>query len=348
MKILIIQQKMIGDVLTSSILFKAIKEEIPNAELHYLINTHTFSVVENNPFIDGFIFFTKEAESSKKELFKLAKSIRKEKFDVVIDVYSKLSSNIITLFSGAKIKISYHKYYTTVLYTHNIKRNKTALTPSGLAIENRLQLLEPLGIKILAAKPKIYLSKAEIVNGKLFLENNKVDLSKPLYMISVLGSGINKTYPFEYMAVVIDTVVNQTKGYVLFNYIPNQKTEAKTIFKLCKPETQQHIKFDVFGENLRKFLAITYHCNALIGNEGGAINMAKALNIKTFAIFSPWIDTTMWGTLENDNHKDVHLKDYKPELYFNKADKEMKKDALKLYKAFKPSFFIDKLMTFIN
>ena len=98
---------MIGDVLTSSILFEALREKYPDAELHYLINTHTFPVVENNPFIDEFIFFTPEAESSKRELIRLAKSVKKTGYDIIIDVYSKLSSNIITLFSGAKIKISY-------------------------------------------------------------------------------------------------------------------------------------------------------------------------------------------------------------------------------------------------
>jgi heptosyltransferase II len=348
LKILIIQQKMIGDVLTSSILFKAIKDEHPKAELHYLINIHTFSVVDNNPFIDKFIFFTKEVESSKKELFKLAKSIRKENFDVVIDVYSKLSSNIITLFSGAKTKISYHKYYSAAVYNFNVKRKTIASTQAGLAIENRLQLLEPLAIHITTAKPEIFLTKAEIENSKSFLESNGVVLNKPLYMMSVLGSGNNKTYPFEYMAEVIDTVAEQTKGQLLFNYIPNQITEAKAIFDLCKPETQKHIKFDVFGKSLREFLAITHHCDALIGNEGGAINMAKALNIKTFAIFSPWIDTSTWGTFEDSNHVNVHLKDYVPELYANKAEKDMKKESLKLYEAFKPEFFIDKLKTFIN
>ena len=60
MKLLIIQQKMIGDVLTTSILFKALKAEHPDAELHYVINSHTYSVVENNPFIDKVLFVTPE------------------------------------------------------------------------------------------------------------------------------------------------------------------------------------------------------------------------------------------------------------------------------------------------
>ena len=65
MKILIIQQKMIGDVLTTSLLFELLRDKYPNAELHYLINSHTFPVVENNPFINKFVFCTPEIESSK-------------------------------------------------------------------------------------------------------------------------------------------------------------------------------------------------------------------------------------------------------------------------------------------
>ena len=58
MKVLVIQQKMIGDVLTSSILFEAIKIEHPSAELHYLINSHTVPVVENNPFVDKLVLLS--------------------------------------------------------------------------------------------------------------------------------------------------------------------------------------------------------------------------------------------------------------------------------------------------
>jgi heptosyltransferase-2 len=37
MKVLVIQKKRIGDVLTSTIIFEALKEKFPNSELHYLV-----------------------------------------------------------------------------------------------------------------------------------------------------------------------------------------------------------------------------------------------------------------------------------------------------------------------
>lgn len=339
---------MIGDVLTSSILFEALRTKYPNAQLDYLINEHTFSVVENNPFIDNFIFFTKEAEFSKWALLKLAKSIRKRKYEVVIDVYSKISSNLIALFSGASTKISKYKWYTSFIYTHTYSEEKKSKTNAGLAIENRLKLLTPLlDLKSEIIQPKIYLTKYEVEASKNFLIQHNLDLSKPIYMISVLGSSEAKTYPLNYMSVLIDSIVEETKGQILFNYIPKQEADAKLVFSSCKVETQKHIYFNIFGKNLREFIAITKHCTALIGNEGGAINMAKALNIKTFAIYSPWIDKASWNLFEDENNVSVHLKDYKSELY-TKPEKTYKKEASALYDEFKPELFIDKLEDFLS
>ncbi|WP_338733094.1 glycosyltransferase family 9 protein [Mangrovimonas cancribranchiae] len=351
MKVLIIQQKMIGDVLTSSILFEAIKMKYPKAELHYLINSHTFPVVENNPFIDDFKFFTPEIEDNKRAFWRFLKHIKKEQYDVVIDVYSKTSSNLITAFSGAKTKISKYKWYTKSIYTHTFKNKDKADTNAGLAIENRIQLLAPIS-KALSkeiVKPKIYLTNNEIVNSQKQLSDAGINLSHPVFMIGVLGSGNTKTYPLPHMAKVIDFIVEQTKGQILFNYIPKQYTEAKTIYNFCSSETKKHIYFDVFGKSLREFLAITNHCTALIGNEGGAINMAKALNIPTFSIFSPWIKKDAWSLFEDGKtNASIHLKDIKPELYDGKTMKEMKKDVFALYDIFPPELITPKLELFLE
>lgn len=350
MKILVVQQKMIGDVLTSSILFEALRLKYPKSQLYYLINEHTFPVVQNNPFIDQFIFYTPEIEQSKLKLLGFAKSIKQEKFDIIIDAYSKLSSNLITALSGSKTKISKYKHYTAFIYTNTLKYKNSPSTKAGLAIENRLMLLEPLDVELSKniIKPKIYLTDLEKDKAKKMLLQSKVDFNRPLFMISVLGSGNNKTYPFQYMAKVIDHIVNQTNAQILFNYIPKQIDEAKAIYNHCELDTQKHIFMDVFANDLRGFLALTSFCNALIGNEGGAVNMAKALNIPTFSIFSPWIDKNTWSIFEDEYNVSVHLKEFKPEIYGNKEEKKLKKDALSLYNDFKPFYFTKKLEQFLD
>lgn len=352
MKVLIIQQKMIGDVLATSIMFEAIKKRYPEAELHYVLNSHTYPVVEQNPYIDHFHFFTPEHEKSKRKLWQFATQLRHENFDVVIDAYSKLSSNIIAFRSKAKTKISIDKGHNSLIYNHRFKNKSTASTNAGLAIENRLQLLTPLDIDSeIIIKPKIFLSEEEKNKAQVFLKSNGLDLDQPLFMIGVLGSGPEKTYPFEYMAKVMDTIVkHESESQILFNYIPKQEADAQAIFDLCQPETQSLIFFDVFGKSLRDFLAITSHCDALIGNEGGAINMAKALDIPTFTFFSPWIKKEAWNMFDDgENHVSVHLRDYEASFYENtKHPKELKSKTNELYQAFKPELFEAELKRFLS
>ena len=348
MKILVIQQKMIGDVLTSSIICERLKQHDKNIEIHYLINKNTFPVIVNNPYIDQFISFTAEEEKNYFKLYSFIKKIKKVKYDVVIDAYAKLSSQLITFFSGAKTKIGYHKNYTAFIYTHAIKRTKKPTNKVSLAIENRMKILEPLHIPFKLIEPKIYLTKKEIKQAKSMLNSFAIDTTKPLYMISVLGSNSKKTYPAKYMASLLDIIISEKmEAQLLFNYIPNQLQQAKEIFDLCQQKTQEQIYFDLFGNDLREFLALTHHCDALIGNEGGAVNMAKALQKPTFIIFNPALNKTNWfGDIENNKNMAVHLSDF---TKFDENDKQKAKQNPKsYYLKFKPSFIRPKLVEFLN
>jgi heptosyltransferase II len=346
MKILVIQQKMIGDVLTSSILFKHLRVAYPLATLDYLINSHTSAVVEHNPYIDQLILFSEKEENSTVSLLKFAKQITLQNYDIVIDIYSKLSSNIISYASKAEVRISYHKWYSSWIYTNTVSEKSDA--PLNLALTNRLLLLDSIKVKSTLEAPKIYLTSKEINAGKRLLEDYNIDFNTPIYMISILGSSKTKTYPLSFMAKLLDGIVKETKAQLLFNYIPNQIEDVKHVYELCNSTTKAHIYLDVFGKSLREFLSLTSHCTALIGNEGGAINMAKALDIPTFTIFSPWIDKAAWSLFENHQNVSVHLKDFKPELYKNKTIKSLKKDVLKLYLIFKPKEIMQRLTQFLK
>lgn len=350
MKILVIQQKMIGDVLTCSILCELIKKKHPNYTVHYLINSNTLPVVENNPFIDEIVLFKPELRKSKKALFQFLCSVRREKYDIVIDAYCKLESNLISLFSGAKKKISFEKYYSKFIYSNPVNPIEKAVSNLGLAIEHRQQLLEEIGIETnLNVFPKLYVTKEENDNAIKLLLEHKVDVSKKNIMVSIIGSSENKTYPLTYMSEIVDYIAESTDCNIFFNYIPNQIEDAKIIFNGCKKTTRKKIFFDVLGQNLRSFIALVNQCDYIIGNDGGAINMAKALNKPSYIIFSPWIDKKVWATFEDGIfHKSTHLKDHLPELFNNHNESTLKKNSIPLYQHFKPEFIKDDLTLFIK
>jgi heptosyltransferase-2 len=345
MKVLVIQKKRIGDVLTSTIIFEALKEKFPESELHYLIYENAIDVVKNNPFIDKLIILDDKARKSKIEFIKFLFSIRKEKYDVVIDAYGKPNSVLIGWFSGAKKSITFYKNYAKLLYSDTIYRTEKSFSSATRAIEHRMQLLEPLGIRFKEIAPKIAITEKEIEAAKTDLVNSKIDLSKPIIMISAVGSNKLKTYRTDYLAELLDEICNQKEVQLVFNYLPYQKEIALEIYNQCNENTKKKIFIDYYKEDLREFLAVTKLCQALIGNEGWATNMAKALSVPTFTLFSPTVPKEDWNMFENGTtNVSVHINDYEiiKKITFNEEETTLS------YAKFKPHLFKDKLINFIN
>ncbi len=346
MKVLVIQIKMIGDVLASTVICEAIKKVHPNWEIHYLIQKNTFPVVENNSFIDKVLFFEDEKHKGISGIFRLGAELKSEKYDFVIDVFGKFQSLIPTYLSGAKTRIGTYKWYSKLFLTKTVipdtECNGTANAFRILLAKTAIQKEVP------EIFPKIHLTTSEIETANSQIKN-QLDVSKKLIMISVLGSGKTKSLPKYYMAEVLNTIASTANVQLVFNYMPNQQEDAKAIFDLCNANAKSKIVFDFYVKGLRGFLAVLSQCDALVGNEGGATNMSKALNIPTFTIYAPWINRTSWNIFEETGlHEIVHLSDYFPDLYKNKHPKNFKEKALEWYDKLNPELFTEKLQRFVK
>ena len=349
-RILVIQHKMIGDVLISSIICNNLKKAYPNAQIDYLVNDNTIDVLKGNPNIDSLIIFEKKHQNSTVELIKFALGLRKNKYDIVIDAYSRLQSWIIVLLCGGKTKISYKKIGRTFLYDYNVPLAENPETNLGLAIERRLSLLSPLRIMAeIDPIPKVFLDKKERLFATTLFAQHKVDPNRKTVMISLLGSEKLKTYPLSYMAEVVNCISDTYNVNILFNYFPKQLEEAAIVYNKCSKKTQKNIYFNLLGANLREYIAIMDKCDVIVGNDGGAINLAKALEKQSFIIFSPWVEKKIWATFEDGiQHTSIHLNDVHPELIEEKSDKELKENAITLYENLEPKYVINQLIPFLN
>ena len=350
MRILVIQHKMIGDVLVSSIICNNLRKAYPTAQIDYLVNDNTVDVLKGNPNINNLVVFDKKAQNSTVELIKFALGLRKNKYDVVIDAYSKLQSWIIVLLCGGKTKISYKKIGRTFLYDYNVPLAKNPESNLGLAIERRLSLLSPLRIMTeIDPIPKLFLDEKEQQFATTLFEQHKVNPNRKTVMISLLGSEKLKTYPLSYMAEVVNNISDTYNVNILFNYFPKQLEEATIVYKLCSEKTQKNVYFDLLGSNLREYIAIMDKCDVIIGNDGGAVNLAKALEKPSFIIFSPWIEKKIWATFEDGiHHTSIHLTDIHPILILEKSEKELKENAIALYENLEPKYVINQLIPFLN
>lgn len=340
---------MIGDVLVSSLVCEQLKKQHPQAQIHYLINRNTKAIVENHPAIDRVIEFAPDYGDTPSSILRLIKRIRKTNYDLLVDVYAKPQTAIISLFSRAKHRISYHKPYNRYCYHSTVKRRHQAITQASPAIENRLRLVVseqelPKAVKM----PTIHLTDKEKQWAKNQLHKINPQNQKVI-MISALGSSDNKTYPLQKMAKLLDQIIAEQPHKLLFNYLPHQQAQAKQLYQMLNSQTQKHTEWRLNDSNLRQFLSILHHCQAIIGNEGGAINMAKALGIPSFSIYAPWIDQNEWNFFEDGTkHCSVHLHNFRPELLKNTSTKQQKNQSQQLYQQLKPELFTGQLLQFYN
>ncbi len=341
---------MIGDVLVSSIICNNLKKAYPTARIDYLVYESTTPVLEGNPNIDNLILFKKIHRKSNIAFMKLAWQIRQEQYDLVIDAYSKLESWVFVLLSGAKRRISYKKPWRSFLYTDNLPFTSFPKTTLGLAIERRLSLLKPLHLQIeIDPYPKLYVTDVENQKALAMFREHGLRQDRKTVMISLIGSEPSKTYPLEYMAQVVNQIAENHDVNILFNYFPKQIDLAQQVYLLCSKPTQEKIYFDLLGDDLRTFIAIMNQCDMIVGNDGGAINIAKSLQKPAFIIFSPWIEKKVWATFEDGIHQtSVHLKEFHPELLSAYTEKELKEKTPELYQYFIPELFTDLLKEFLN
>ena len=74
--------------------------------------------------------------------------------------------------------------------------------------------------------------------------------------------------------------------------VRKKEEDARNIYKeLGCPE---RIKIDIQASSLRQLAALCANCSFYFGNEGGARHIAQALEIPSFAIYSPSASKSMW------------------------------------------------------
>lgn len=342
---------MLGDVLTSTIIADQLKIAHPQAHIDYLITAPAVAIVQGHPAIHAMIPVQKQEMETLGGLITLSRKLTKNNYDLLIDAYGKNNTAMLCLLTHSPEKIGYKKWFAPVVYTKSIKNKPDfKIAFQGTSLWSRLVLTTLVDITPdWNVRPKIYLSDTERNAGRAWITSCGIDLKKNLTMIGALGSDNLKTLPAASMVQLLDYIIQETDTQVLFNYMPSQKTQAIAIYDACTPATQKHIFIDHYPSSIRNFLEVLSHCTAFIGNEGGGINMAKALNIPTFSIYSPWIVKGAWNAGEDGAaHIGVHLQDYLPALYEETTYKDIKKDTAAFYKKFTAAMMLPKLGLFLK
>ncbi len=144
-RILLVRLSEIGDVVFTTPAVRALRQHFPAAHISYLVEPAAAPVVANNPHLDEVIVAPRRPGLAgwRSELA-LARRLRRDRFDAVIDFHGGPRASLLTWLSGAPVRVGYEVVGRAWMYTTRVARPRELRRRHS--VENQWDLLAAFGV----------------------------------------------------------------------------------------------------------------------------------------------------------------------------------------------------------
>jgi ADP-heptose:LPS heptosyltransferase len=253
MKVLIIRFSSIGDIVLTTPVVRCLKLQKPGTEIHYLTKSVFTQIISSNPYIDKFHYLEENLEEVIEEL-------KKEKFDVVIDLHKNLRTLKVKRALNV-LSYSFPKFNTQKWLLVNFKLN---LMPDQSIVERYFETVKPLGISN-DGKGLDY-----IIPGDIQLNNRDIPMSHWAgYVGCVIGGSYNtKKLPVEKWREFIEQIPYPV---MLFGG-PEDREEGR---RIAEPDPIK--AYNACGKfNLNESAWLVEKAKVIVSNDTGLMHIAAA------------------------------------------------------------------------
>jgi lipopolysaccharide heptosyltransferase II len=295
-RVLLIRLRLIGDVVLSTPVIGALRRAYPDATLTYLVERDAAAVVAGNRDLDRLIV-VERTRGARRVLddVKLAWRLRRDRYDVVIDLHGGPRSSWLTLATGAPQRIGYDMPGRQWMYTRTVPRARE-LRPRH-SVLNQWDLLE--GIKDWPREPAdpardpvsmpIDAAAARRIDDRLSAAG--VAPEHQLIVIHVSASNPFRRWPEPAFAEVVASLVSQSRARrIVLSSGPSDRLAADRIVAAARallPETSRSQVVD-FGEfDLAELRVLVERSCLFIGGDTGPLHVAATTTTPIVAIYGP-------------------------------------------------------------
>jgi len=275
----------IGDLLLVTPVLRTLRSNFPAAHIALLADAKLADLVKYNKNIDRLIAIDKKGYHDKLwNYLKLIRQIRRENYDLAINLHRNERASFLAALSGAGKIVGYstvgpHLFFDKVL--ENRKRIKHQ-------VEAHFDVLrETLGItKIDDRGIEMWLDDAaEDAAARLWAEAYGAEAGA--LKVVGLNSGASwptKRWPKEYFAALADRLLDAGYGVAYFGGPMDEELVRETLGLMKK---FPHPRLAVFtGKvNLMVLAALFKKCAALVTNDSGPMHIAVAMDVPLVSIF---------------------------------------------------------------
>lgn len=283
-KILIIQTAFLGDVILATPIAENLKANFLNIEIHYVVKKGNESLLSNHKYIDKVWVFDKK-NGKFKNILQLAKNLRKEKFDLVLNLHRFASSGIIAALAGGKKLFGFKKNPMSFMYTKSYIHE---IGNGDHEVDRNLSLLSSLNLKDFVKRPSLFPSDSD-------QEKISEYQSKPYYCIAPASVWATKQLPKEKWIDLIKLLSLRSQVYVLGS--PADKPFCNELRDRSKTNA-----INLAGKlSLLQSAALMKDAERNFVNDSGPLHLASSVNARVTAFFCSTIPAFGFGPLSDDS-----------------------------------------------
>ena len=271
-KILCIKPRGIGDIVLSTIVLENLAAYFPSVKVDYLVEDFAKESLQNNPLVNE-ILTMRQAEFP----LKVALRIRKEKYNLILDLWSNPRSAQITFLSGVKYRVGFA--YRGRRYAYNILASSSR--GNHHSAEHNLELLKPLDIPVISKKIHYYVSEKDNSAGKEFILNN-FTANESVIGIIPSGGWASKRCDASKWVEICEAISSTYKSKFLILWGPGDEEDANYI-KSHLPEKAILAP----ATDLSSMSGLINNCTIVLANDSGPMHISAALGIPTLGLFGP-------------------------------------------------------------
>jgi len=291
-KILVIRYRSIGDILLCNPTLAGLRRRFPRAKIHLLIDDIFKEILYDNPNVDRLVLNRRnKTDSGLKSDLETIKAIRKEKYDLVVDLQTGPRGAITTALSGAKIRAG-HPYRLRNRLCYNMYAQEAS--PDDHSWRIQFRTIRPFGAdwpKI----PELFLGIPDNAMESARDRMNKSGLmfDRPIVLLHPGARVHVKKWPAVKLGLLARWLVDEKLCAVILAGSQNDSDEIKAIRKAAG------YALPFFTDlRLSELAALIKISDMIVCNDSGPMHMAGALNIPTVALFGP-SDPLLWAPLGN-------------------------------------------------
>ncbi len=295
LSILIVRLRLVGDVVFTTPIVGALRRRYPNARIVYVVENAAAPIVAGNPHLNDVIIAAHRHGLGRiADDWSLARRLRRERFDLALDLHGGPRSAWLTWASGAKVRVGYDVPGRSWLYTRVVHRPRELRARHS--VENQWDLLRAVD-PAFAAGPDRERDRIEVAldpRAARAIDTRiagwRIPAAARIVVLHVSAGNPFRRWPEAAFAeLAAGLVLGGDDRWLVVTGGPSDRAATSRVLTDAMARAGAARGRLVDGESLSlgDLRALVERSALFVGGDSGPLHLASASNVPIVALFGP-------------------------------------------------------------